>query len=97
MDPDFGQTPAEEKIQRDQGPEENPYYRLAMTLICVVAAGCVIVGGLNLVAYFLKCRHDHVSLKVGRCIFLSIPLLIGMAMLIRSSALARRLEQMFED
>lgn len=97
MDPDFGQNPAEKRIQRDKGPEENPYYRLAMTLICLVAAGCVIVGGMNLIAYFLKCRHDHVALKVGRCIFLSIPVLIGLAMLIRSSALARRLEQMFED
>lgn len=97
MDPDFGQTPAEKKIQRDQGPEENPYYRLAMTLICLVAAGCVIVGAMNLVAYFLKCRHDHVPLRAVRCIFLSIPLVVGVAMLIRSSALARRLEQMFED
>lgn len=85
------------KGERDRGPEVNPYYRLALTLVCLVAVGFLIVGGLNLAVYWFKSRHDHTDLKIGRCLYLSIPLVIGMLILVKSSALAHRLEQLFED
>jgi hypothetical protein len=97
MDLDPDQLLNRKKSRRDRGPEVNPYYRLALTLVCLVAAGFVIVGGMNLAVYWFKCRHDHSDLKIGHCLYLSIPLVIGLLMLVRSPALARRLEQLFED
>jgi|SRR5581483_666536 len=97
MDPDLEQLSGGKKNRRDRGPEVNPYYRLALMLVCLVAVGFLIVGGMNVAAYWFKCRHDHVSLKVWRCLYLSIPLVIGLVLLVKSTALARRLEQLLED
>jgi hypothetical protein len=97
MDLDPEQLPGGEKFKRDHSPEVNPYYRLALTLVCLVAVGFLIVGGMNLAVYYFKSRHDHTDLKIWRCVYLSIPLVIGLVMLVKSTALAHRLEQLFED
>ncbi len=97
MDPDLERLSSGPRSKRERGPEQNPYYRLALTIICLVAAGGIIVSGMNVVAYCFKCRHDHADIKIGRCLYLSIPFVIGLVMLIRCTALARRLEQMLED
>jgi hypothetical protein len=69
----------------------------ARTLIFVVAAGFIIVGALSVAAYWFKCRHEHLDLNVWRCLYLSIPLVIGVAILIMSSSLARAIEDYLDE
>lgn len=99
MDPDL-----EDKFLKDKsadadngGDDADSYSRKARTLIYLVAAGFLIVGTLNIAAYLLKCRHDQAAVNLWRCLYLSIPLVIGLAILIKSSALARRIEDWLEQ
>lgn len=99
MDPDL-----EEKLLKnksadvDNGDNDaDAFSRKARTLIYLVAAGFLIVGALNIAAYLLKCRHDQVAVNLWRCLYLSIPLVVGLVILIKSSALARRIEEWLEE
>ncbi len=75
----------------------SPYTRIALTLVRLVAAGFLVVGAMDLGLYWFQSRHNRVELNPGRCLYLSIPLVIGLALLVRSSALARRLGQWLDD
>jgi hypothetical protein len=75
----------------------NPYYRAAVMLSRTVAAGFIVVTVLDLVAYWLHCRNSHTSLAAGHCLLLSIPLVIGIVLLVKSSALARWIADYLDD
>ena len=64
------------------------YNRMAVTVVRLVAGGFLLVGVMNLGLYWFKVHHDHIEVNVWRCLFLSIPLVIGLGILIKSSALA---------
>lgn len=76
----------------------SPYRRAALLLIRLVAFGFILFSILQMGAYFLMVRTDKtpedslvmISLK-------TIPLLIGLAVLIKSSAIAKKLTEDFEE
>ena len=87
----------DEQIPADGEEDADTYGRRARALIYVVAAGFLIVGGLDVAAYWLKCRHDHTDISVGHCLYLSIPLVIGMVILLMSSSLARAINDYLDE
>ena len=60
----------------------------ARTLVWLVAGCCLLVGGLDLGLYLFKAHQDHSSVSVWRCLWLSIPLVAGVLILLKTSALA---------
>ena len=75
----------------------NPYGRIALTVVRLIASGFLLVGAMDLGLYWFKSRHDHTAINPWRILSLSIPLVIGLALLVRSSALARRIEQWLDE
>ena len=73
------------------------YNRIAITLVRLVAAGFILVGVLNLGLEWYKHHKDHSVLDVWRCLYVSIPLVIGVAVLIKSAALARWVDQFLDE
>ena len=66
-------------------------------VVYLVAGGFFFIGFLNLALYWFKCHHDHTGLSLWRCVYLSIPLVIGVAILVKSSALAQRIDQYLDE
>jgi hypothetical protein len=73
------------------------YSRMATTIVRLVAGGFLVVGFLNLGLEGFKSHHDHMPLNVWRCLYLSIPLVIGVVILIKSSALARWVDRYLDE
>jgi hypothetical protein len=73
------------------------YNRIAITIVRLIASGFLVVGILDLGLYWFKARHDQVPMTVGHCVYLSIPLVIGVAILVKSSALARMVDQYLDE
>ena len=90
-------NPDEDKFPVEQKDDGDSYRRRALALIWVLAAGFIVVGGLDIAAYWLKCRRTEVEISVGHCLYLSIPLVIGLVILVMSSALARRIEEYLDE
>ncbi|MDB6113021.1 MAG: hypothetical protein JWR69_4771 [Pedosphaera sp.] len=75
----------------------NPYYRISLMVCRLTAAGFVLVSVLNLALYWVKSRHDGTAITPGHCAYLSIPLVIGVLILVKSSGLAHRLAQYLDE
>jgi hypothetical protein len=75
----------------------NPYYRTCAILMRLVAVCCFPVSILNLTVYCIKSRHANAPINPGHCLYLSIPLVLGLVILIRSSAWARRLADYLDE
>ena len=75
----------------------NLYNRIAITIVRIVAASFLLVGFMNLGLYWFKSRHDQTEMSVWHCVYLSIPLVIGVAILVKSSALANWVDQYLDD
>lgn len=75
----------------------SPYKRAALLLIRLVASGFILFGVLNLAFYVLKHFLDKTDLQVGRCLLSGVPVVIGLVILIKSSAIANRLTQDFDE
>jgi hypothetical protein len=75
----------------------NPYYRIAVMVLRMLAAGFVLVSLLNLYIYWFKMHRERVALSPGHCGYLSIPLVIGSLILVKSSAWARRLTRDLDE
>ncbi len=75
----------------------NPYYRLSLMICRLVGSCLLVIGILDVGLYWLKSKHDDTPLSIGRCVWLSVPLVIGMAVLIKSGALAQRMADYLED
>ncbi|EEF60908.1 hypothetical protein [Pedosphaera parvula] len=75
----------------------NPYNRIALTVIRLVAAGCLLISIMNLGLYYLKSQKDRVPMHAGRFLWLAIPLVIGIVLLVKSTAIARRLTEDFDE
>ena len=75
----------------------NPYYRQCLIIVRLVGACFLLVSFLNLAAYWVKSHHDGTPIGPGRCAYLSIPLVVGVVILVRSSAWARRLAEYLDD
>ncbi len=73
------------------------YNRIAKTVVWLVAAGFLVVGLMNLGLYWFKCHHDHLELSVWACLVRGIPFFIGVAILIKSSALAAWVDELLDS
>jgi hypothetical protein len=93
MDPEL----REDEVSTDGDDGGDSVTSRARALIFVVAAGFLIVGGMSLAAYWLKCRHHQLEINVWHCLYLSIPLVIGVVILIMSSALARAIDDYLDE
>jgi hypothetical protein len=91
------QEPREDEVSGDGEDSEDSESSRARALIYVVAAGFIVVGGMSVAAYWLKCRHEHLPIGIGHCLYSSIPLVIGVVILIMSSALARAIEEYLDE
>ncbi len=88
----------------EDGPEmsagndgEDAYSKKAKTLVWLVAGGFILVGAMDVGLYWFKCKHEQTPLNTWRCVYLSIPLVIGLIILLKTSALARRIEDWLEE
>lgn len=99
----------------------NPYRKGTLAIICTVALGLMLFGGmqvgLEVAKYSLQKRRaaealgqparggsaspsigaDRPRLAVGRCVLYAVPFLVGLGLLVSSSALADRLTEDFEE
>ena len=73
------------------------YYKKFLVLLRLVAAGCLLVGALDLTAYWLKSRREQQPIKPLQCVLDSIPLVIGIGILIKSPAWAQRLTDYLDE
>jgi hypothetical protein len=93
----------EEKLRKKEGDEpevgdaENATDRKTRTVVYMVAGGFLIVGAMNVGLYLFQSHHGQTKVSIGRCLYLSIPLVIGLVILIRSSALAQRIDEWLEE
>jgi hypothetical protein len=93
----------EEKPRYKEGsqPEgdgaESSTDRRTKTVVYMVAGGFLLVGVMNVGLYLFQSHHDQTRVSLGRCLYLSIPLVIGLVILIRSSALAQRIDEWLEE
>jgi hypothetical protein len=71
--------------------------RMALTVVRLVAGGFLLVGCMNVGLYWFQSHHNQTGMHVGRCLYLSIPLVIGVAILVKSAALARFVDQYLDD
>jgi hypothetical protein len=93
----------EEKLRKEEGVEpeggggDNSTDRKTRAVVYLVAGGFLLVGGMNVGLYLFQSHHDQTKVSIGRCLYLSIPLVIGLVILIRSSALAQRIDEWLEE
>ena len=73
------------------------YNRMAITIVRIVAAGFFVVGLLELAADLFKSWHNHESVSLWSWLGAGIPLVIGVAILVKSSALARRVDEYLDE
>jgi len=75
----------------------NPYKKAARLLIRLVASGLMLFGLIYLALDLFKSFLDKSEVRTGRCLLLAIPVVIGLVILIKSSAIASRLTQDFDE
>ena len=76
---------------------EDAYAKKARALVRLVAGGFMLVGALDVGLYWFKCQHEQTKPDAWHCVYLSIPLVIGLIILLKTSALARRIEDWLEE
>ncbi len=75
----------------------NPYKKAALLLIRLVASGLMLFGLINIALYLLKSFLNKSGVPIGRFLVMAIPVLIGLVILTKSSAIATRLTQDFDE
>ncbi len=75
----------------------NPYYRLCVMVIRVIASACLLFSVLDLLLYWVKSRQESTAMTIGHGLYLSIPLVAGLVLLVKSSAWARQLADYIDD
>jgi hypothetical protein len=93
-----------EPLLPEDGPEtpngnhgDDAYSKKARTLVRLVAGGFMLVGVLDVGLYWYDCQRRQITLNIWHCVYLSIPLVIGLIILLKTSALARRIEDWLEE
>ncbi len=98
MRPDDEQPPPEGDDGTSTGGRgQDDFAGKARTVVRLVAGGFMLVGLMDLFLYWLQCHHNHATPGVWRCVYLSIPLVVGVAILIKTPALAQRIQDWLEQ
>jgi hypothetical protein len=97
MELDDDKIPEDFKKGKSAEEEADAGSQKARMLVWLVGGGFVLIGGLDLLVYFLKANHDHTDISILWCVWLSVPLLIGVWILAKTAALADRLEEWLEQ
>ena len=90
-------TPEDASKASNGNDEEENYSKKARMVVRLVAGGFIVVGLMDVGLYWWQCNHDQKTPGLGHCAYLSIPLVIGVAILIKTPALARRIEDWLEE
>jgi hypothetical protein len=80
-----------------QAPSSDASRRKAKWLIRLVATGCFLIGALDLGLYVFQSVHDRSGITLLRCLWLSIPLVAGVILLVKTSALADWIEDWLDQ
>jgi hypothetical protein len=65
--------------------------RTVQMVLRLLAAGLIVVGGLNVVVEFARHWRLHAALNLWACVVWAIPIVLGLALFVKASALASRL------
>ena len=71
--------------------------RRARMLVYLIAAGFILVGAMDVFAYWMRCERHRENISIAHCLFLSIPFVIGLVILVMSSALARAIGEYLDE
>jgi len=75
----------------------NPYKKAALLLVRLVASGFMLFGLINIALYLLKSFLNKADVPIGHCLVMGVLIVIGLAILAKSSAIATRLTQDFDE
>jgi hypothetical protein len=70
--------------------------RGALILVCFSAAATMAVGALNLLLYLVEQHQHHLSPGIIHSVFLSLPIVLGLAILVRAKAVAEWISNIFD-
>ena len=91
MNPDEPPKPAESE---DSG---NPFYRGALTVTRLVGGCFILVTILDAGVDWLRWRREGTPPTLGRALYDAIPLVIGVVVLVVSSAIAERVSDYLDE
>jgi len=66
-------------------------------LVRIIALGLFGWALAELALYLVVCRHKNVPVEVLPCIYRSLPLLLGVGLLVKARALAEWISNLFDD
>ena len=66
-------------------------------LLRLVAAGLILIGGLNVAVEFARHWRLRDPLHLWNCLLWAVPVVLGLALFVKAAALARRLTDDFDD
>jgi len=69
----------------------------ARTLVWLIAGSCLLVGGMNLGLYFFQCHHQQLVVSWVRCLWLAIPLVVGIVLLVKTRELADWINEWLDE
>ncbi len=93
-DLDPNSVPGEEQ---EQPKPPDSFRPKALVLIRLVAGGFLLIGSLDLGLYLFQCQHNHLTPNILRCVWLGLPLVLGVLILAKTAALADRIEEWLEQ
>jgi hypothetical protein len=89
--------PNDEDVPSGTDRGEEGESKRARALVFLVAAGFFVVGVMDVAVYWLRCRHRQEDISVAHCLVLAIPILIGLVILLMTSALARAIGEYLDE
>ena len=60
----------------------------AKKLVWLIAGGFLLIGGLDVALYLVDCHRKQLVVSWVHCLWLSIPLVMGVVLLVKTPALA---------
>jgi hypothetical protein len=71
--------------------------RGALILVYFSAAAMLTVGALDLVLYLVEQHQHHLSPGMVHSVFLSLPIVLGLVILVRAKAIAEWISNKFDE
>ena len=69
----------------------SPLVRGIRLVLWLIASGLIVVGLMNVGLEFLRNRFKHTEISVVRCVSWSLPVLVGLALALKTPGWARKL------